>query len=156
MVTLDATVARAVGAVLLLSLSAVYFVSLPLAFAQDGYFGVIVLLAAVVPFAGAAALCAEGRDRVWWYVLADGLLNAGGVVATRTAGLPFVPHRVTGWERHDTLTLLFLGLSSGGLAAWVLVARWLARTRLRPVLSAGERAERRAVTEGSPPTTPED
>lgn len=137
MATLSRNVARSVGAVLFLGLAMVHFLALPHAFHLDAYIGVIQIIATGMALAGTVGLLADDRDRIWWYSLAEGALNALGYLVTRFTGLPPGGHDIAGgWLREPALALAFLGVLLAALAIWVLVNR---HRGALPVTAAKER-----------------
>ncbi|MFI6519944.1 hypothetical protein ACIBF1_30625 [Spirillospora sp. NPDC050679] len=148
MATLDEGVARPVAAVLLLAVAVAHVLTLPEGFAAESYIGVSLLVAILMAVGGAAGMLAETRDRVWWYALAEGLLNAAGTLYANSRRLPL--QQAADWFNPDGLALLFLSGTLTALAAWVLAHRRAARRSPLPGVSAAERR----VMSGPPPTRP--
>ncbi|MGI5165069.1 hypothetical protein ACQEU3_12000 [Spirillospora sp. CA-253888] len=149
MATLDEGVARPVAAVLFLAVAVAHVLTLPEGFAAESYIGVSLIVAILMAVGGAAGAIAETRDRIWWYALAEGLLNAAGSLYANSWRLPL--RRAGDWLNADGLALLFLSGTLTALAAWVLVHRRAARRSPPPGVSA---AEWRIRSEPPPPRRP--
>jgi hypothetical protein len=139
--TLEPNVARPVGAVFFLGIAMVHFLTLPDGFRIEPYIGVSLIIALMMALFGAGAMLMDDRDRVWWYALAEGLLNGVGYVLTRFHGLPLASAgAIGGWFRQTGMALAFCGFMLAALAGGVLAARrHRRRTSYLPVTSAFQR-----------------
>jgi hypothetical protein len=131
-------VARAAGAVLLLGIAGIHFVTLPHGFQIEAYVGVSLVLGFLMAMAGVVGLLAENKNRIWWYALIEGVLNVGGWFATRVNDLPVTRSGTSGdWFKSSGLLLFFAGSTLSLLASWVLRVRTL--DRRETVTSARQR-----------------
>ncbi|MBO2452028.1 hypothetical protein J4573_33420 [Actinomadura barringtoniae] len=125
-----------------LGIAMVHFLTLPDGFHIEPYIGVSLIIALMMALFGAGALLVEDRDRVWWYALAEGLLNGFGYVLSRVQGLPLTSGQGVsgGWFRATGMALAFFGFLLAALAGWILISRRLRRrNRYFPITSAFQR-----------------
>lgn len=133
-------VVRSVGVGLFLALALLYLLAIPLQFEREAYLGVLQILGMGLTLGGAIGLMVEDRDRIWWYALVEGVLNAAGYLVTRFTGLPLGGRELAGdFLGHRPLTLVFVAVLLSGLAGWTLLDRHSPATH-RTVTSARERA----------------
>ncbi|WP_067491528.1 hypothetical protein [Actinomadura hibisca] len=134
MVPPDEGVARPVAAVLFLAVAVAHVLTLPDGFGTESYIGVGLLVAILMAVGGAAGMLAETRDRVWWYTVAEGVLNVAGTLYANSRRLPL--QEDSDWLNADGLALLFLSAMLTALAAWVLVQRRAERRSFAPPTAA--------------------